>query len=359
MDAQKETRIMYILDERGELREIEREKAVPVEHPIKYRIKNAFEVFVRVDGTENYWISNYGRCVNNYNYIDKTSFYEHKTGDVHYTLFAIEKRIIKQRGKEVPIEEKSRIETSPAELVAKHFLHRYNGRNKIWHKDRNLDNNWYKNLIWISDKDYRNLMSGKVTLEELNLEQEYIEFQNKASHEAMKKYGAIKTRCDKTKKYDNIHKCYDDVTMWQGWIDEPKSFVRWYLENYYEVDGEEMVIDKDLFSGKSKIYSPDTCCILPQTINVLLTNCQKHYFENGENGLPLGISRSRDGYYGTIQFTGTGKRMKLSEWSTPEEAFAEYKVMKEADFRMVVAKYIDKIPRYIYEKLINLEIEPY
>ena len=61
-----EAKMQYILDENGELAEITKDKCKPVEYPINYKLKNAFEVFVRVDDTENYWISNYGRCVNNY-----------------------------------------------------------------------------------------------------------------------------------------------------------------------------------------------------------------------------------------------------------------------------------------------------
>ena len=70
----KEIKMQFILDEQGELIEIPKDKCKPVEHPIKYKLKNAFEVFVRVDGTENYWISNYGRCVNNLKQKDKTKY---------------------------------------------------------------------------------------------------------------------------------------------------------------------------------------------------------------------------------------------------------------------------------------------
>lgn len=53
-----ERKMQYILDENGELVEISKDKCSPVKYPIRYKLKNAFEVFVRVDGTENYWISN-------------------------------------------------------------------------------------------------------------------------------------------------------------------------------------------------------------------------------------------------------------------------------------------------------------
>lgn len=89
-----ETKMQYILDENGELAEITKDKCKPVEYPINYKLKNAFEVFVRVDDTENYWISNYGRCVNNYLSVKNSKkdshngykFYEHKQGKCHYTI---------------------------------------------------------------------------------------------------------------------------------------------------------------------------------------------------------------------------------------------------------------------------------
>ena len=58
-----EPKLQFILDENGDLQQIPKDQCIPVEYPIKYRLKNAFEVFVRVNRTENYWISNYGRCV--------------------------------------------------------------------------------------------------------------------------------------------------------------------------------------------------------------------------------------------------------------------------------------------------------
>lgn len=75
-----EMKIQYILDESKNLAEIPLTDMRPVEHPIKYKLVSAFEVFVRVQGTENYWISNYGRGVNNYRNSDKNKFYEHKQG---------------------------------------------------------------------------------------------------------------------------------------------------------------------------------------------------------------------------------------------------------------------------------------
>ncbi len=344
-----ESKMQFILDENGELTEIPKDKCKPVEYPIKYKLKNAFEVFVRVEGTENYWISNYGRCVNNYR---RKGFYKHKEGKCHYTIFEIEKDGSTYKR-----------DTTPEDLVVDVFLVKYKDRFKVWHKDGDESNNWYKNLLTVTPQDYKDLKAGKVTWQELNLVQEYIEYENKASHQAYKVYNGIKARCGDTKGKDSIRACYDKSTMWQVWFDDPKAFIKWYLEHYYEVDGEEMDVDKDLFGDGSGMYHPDFCCILPKGLNTMLANSKKHYFEGKteENSLPLGVKYNSklNKYYGEITFTGAERPIPLSCYDTPEEAFAEYKVMKKADILMIAAKYKESIPDYIYDALLKVEVQPY
>ena len=205
----RETRMQFILDEIGELQEIPKNKCRPVKYPIRYKLKNAFEVFERVDGTENYWISNYGRCVNNLNHKDKNTFYEHKQGNCHYTVFEIERYTVKnKKGKptgEIAVNRYKR-EATPKDLVADTFLVRYKGRTKVWNKDGDESNNWYKNLITVTTQDYKELKAGNVTWQELNLEQEYIEYENKASLQAYKVYDGVLARCRSEKETINIHK---------------------------------------------------------------------------------------------------------------------------------------------------------
>lgn len=359
-----ESKMQFILDEKGQLQEISKDKCIPVEYPIKYKLKNAFEVFVRVDGTENYWISNYGRCVNNHR--AENSFYKHKEGKCHYTVFEIERYPVKnKKGKPTGEirEDRYKRETSPEDLVVDTFLVKYKGRFKVWHKDGDESNNWYKNLLTVTPDDYKNLKAGKVTWQELNLEQEYIEYENKASLHAYKVYDGVLARCKSTEATDSIHKCYNKTAMWKGWHDDPKSFVKWYLEHYYECGDEQMDVDKDLFGDGSGMYHPDFCCILPKGLNTLLANAKKHYKdgETPDNVLPLGVSYNRKTgkYTSSIQFTDAEKPIPLSEWDTAEEAFEEYRVLKKADILIVAAKYKKSIPDYIYDRLLKVEVKPY
>jgi hypothetical protein len=208
-----EMKMQYILDENKNLAEIPPTDMLPVEHPIKCKLISAFEVFVRVPQTENYWISNYGRGVNNHRNPNKNKFYEHKQGKCHYTVYEVWRTPEKIRGNLTGkiIVETTKRETSPEELVAKCFLKQYRGRFKVWHKNGDFADNWYKNLIYVSDKDFRNLKAGKITWQELGYEQEYIEYINNAKSQAMAAYGAIFSRCKGEDNSSSAHKCYDDA----------------------------------------------------------------------------------------------------------------------------------------------------
>ena len=95
------------------------------------------EVFVIVKGTSNYWISNHGRLVNNL----RGKFYMHKTGYAHYTLSGTSYKI----------------ETYTDKLVAEHFLEKPEKCNRIWHIDRDKNNCFYRNLVWVNDEEYIDL----------------------------------------------------------------------------------------------------------------------------------------------------------------------------------------------------------
>ena len=367
-NSNTEEKMQYILDENKNLVEIPTTNMTPVEYPIKCKLISAFEVFVRVPNTENYWISNYGRGVNNRRNSDKNKFYEHKQGQCHYTVYEVSygKKVLKGKrigtSGEIVVETTKR-ETSPEELVAKCFLKRYKGRCKVWHKNGDFNDNWYKNLLYVSDKDFRNLKAGKITWQELGYEQEYIEYVNNARSKAMAAYGAISSRCKGEDNSDSAHKCYDTAEMCQEWKDDPQLFIKQYLELYYQVPDESMAVDKDLFGNGSKIYSPETICILPQGINTLLANCKKHYKdgETPDNVLPLGVRYNSkiNKYYSEITYWGTEDAIPLPYRDTIEEAFADYKKFKECDIAITVSKYRDKIPEYIYEKLLTVQVEPY
>lgn len=133
------------------------------------------EIFVLVNGTNNYWVSNHGRRVNNL----RNNFHMHKTGYAHYTLSGIDKKI----------------ETYTDKLVAEHFLERPDKCNKIWHIDRDKNNCYYRNLIWVNNEEYIDLQRGIMLVEELGRQQEYIPYITLKSNAAYSIWNGIYIRC--------------------------------------------------------------------------------------------------------------------------------------------------------------------
>lgn len=69
------------------------------------------------------------------------------------------------------------------------------------------------------------------------------------------------------------------------------NFKKWWDENYYELPNEKTCIDKDLLIPKNKIYSKDTCVIVPNSINLAITLTKN---KNGYSGV---FHRYKDKYY--------------------------------------------------------------
>ncbi len=62
------------------------------------------------------------------------------------------------------------------------------------------------------------------------------------------------------------------------WKNDKDACAEWWSSEYYECDGESMAVDKDLLFPGNKEYAPDKCCIIPQTLNTMLSNCKKHRY---------------------------------------------------------------------------------
>lgn len=151
-------------------------------------------------------------------------------------------------------------------------------------------------------------------------------------------------------KYINKNPAYMGCSVCEEWHNF-QNFAKWYEENYYEVPDETMCLDKDILIKSNKIYSPDTCCFVPNRINVLFTN-NKNY----RGDLPIGVNS-----YGKNKFSYKLNKMNsnisINKFNTPEEAFYAYKEAKELYIKEVADEYIDYIPLNLYEAMYNWTID--
>ena len=166
----------------------------------------------------------------------------------------------------------------------------------------------------------------------------------------------------KTKAYDAwyqmLRRCYDEKLQnkkptYKGCtVDETwhnfQAFAEWYENNYYEIPNETMQLDKDILLKGNKVYGPNTCIIVPNSINSLF----KH--KKGNIDLPKGVSKIGKKYRGSYYCND----MKINgpTVETIEEAFDFYKQGIESRIKQIANMYIEYLPDNIYNILINYEI---
>lgn len=171
-------------------------------------------------------------------------------------------------------------------------------------------------------------------------------------NEAYQKWNDMMKRCY-SKKSQEIRRTYKVVEVCKEWHNF-QNFAKWFYDNRIDVN-EEIHIDKDIIDRDSKIYSPETCCIVPKTINGIFIRGRKEYEDR--NGLPTGVVPHHNTYMAQVSIYG--RRVREYGFKTPEDAFQWYKTEKEKHIREVADSYKDILPQRTYDVLMNYEVKPY
>lgn len=156
------------------------------------------------------------------------------------------------------------------------------------------------------------------------------------------------TRCYKSNDKEKFIS-WKDCSVCEEWHNF-QNFARWWHDNYYEVGDETMHLDKDWLTKGNKVYSPDTCVIVPQTINSLLISRKR-----GRGNCVIGVSKSGKRF--CVQMTTYSKHRSLGMFETELEAFNTYKRHKEQYIKEVAECYKPHIPTRLYEAMLRYEVE--
>lgn len=145
---------------------------------------------------------------------------------------------------------------------------------------------------------------------------------------------------------------YKGCTVCEEWHNF-QNFAKWFDENYYEVDGETMCLDKDILHKSNKIYSPNTCCFVPERINKLFIKSNRT-----RGDLPIGVSLDKK----NNKFVATcndeyGKHRYIGKSKTKIGAFNKYKEYKETIIKIIAEKYKNKIPIKLYNAIYDWKVE--
>ena len=245
----------------------------------------------------------------------------------------------------------------------------------------------------IGEINYNNFGSKMKIVEYAYCDDIYVEFQDEYKTKVHTKYchfkkGNVGNPYDKTaydvgylgigkyssKEHKNayetwikmLRRCYDpycinkqltykDCFVCEEWHNF-QNFAKWYYENYYEIEGQRMELDKDILFKGNKIYSPQTCIFAPQRINLLFTKSNK---TRGECLIGM-CWHKRDKIFEVhcnIYDENVSKKIYLGRFDKPFQAFTTYKNFKENYIKQVADEYKDLIPQKLYEAMYNYEVE--
>lgn len=111
-------------------------------------------------------------------------------------------------------------------------------------------------------------------------------------------------------------------------------------------------VDKDILVKGNKVYSEATCVMIPPELNYLLQNNK-----STRGDTPVGVSFMKEcgKYRATIKMHG--KRRHLGRFTTPELAFAKYKLVKEEYIKFKANEYRNYISEEVYNIFMNWTIE--
>ena len=165
-------------------------------------------------------------------------------------------------------------------------------------------------------------------------------------------YGMIR-RCY-SNEYLDKNPSYSDCYVCDEWLNF-QNFAMWFNDNYYEIPDHIMNLDKDVLISGNKIYSPDTCCFIPNNINMLF---RPEDFE-GRYGHPPGVKQIKGSkkhkYEAKIRTKGSD--VHIGTFDTWEEAYNAYKAVREKIVKDTAEKYKDVIPDKVYRSMIQFALK--
>lgn len=111
-------------------------------------------------------------------------------------------------------------------------------------------------------------------------------------------------------------------------------------------------LDKDILVKGNRVYSPNTCCLVPSEINSLMV------LQNSKRGaLPVGVVCRGNGERYAARLSIDGKQTYLGTCDDPREAFLLYKKNKELLIKQKAEKYREVLIPNCYNSLINWQVE--
>lgn len=136
---------------------------------------------------------------------------------------------------------------------------------------------------------------------------------------------------------------YGIATVCDEWLNF-QNFAEWYENHYYDIPNERLHIDKDIKIKNNKIYSPETCILIPQKINEIFRENNR---KTTDADLPATIKRCDNGY--KVRF----RKENLGTYDTVDKCLNKYNEKKAIYIRELVEEYGNLLPTEVAEILLQ------
>lgn len=136
---------------------------------------------------------------------------------------------------------------------------------------------------------------------------------------------------------------YKNCTVCEEWHNF-QFFAEWITT--HESFGLGYELDKDLLIKGNKLYSPETCSLLPKEVNMAINGI---YLSKGR--FKQGVSLTKSGKF-QAQLSCFGENKYLGCFETEKEAEKVYKQSKEEYIKIVADKWRDTISKKSYDALM-------
>lgn len=173
-----------------------------------------------------------------------------------------------------------------------------------------------------------------------------ISTKDKERNKAYKTWTGMLMRCYSS-KYHFRKNSYIGCIVCEEWH-LFSNFKRWFDEHYKE----GFHLDKDILVQGNRIYSPETCCFVPQFINSVISNCYAHGLY--KQGVTWNAKRKKF----EANISRYGKNISLGCFNDENDAFDAYCRAKYDYIAEVATKAFNnnEIDKKVYEALLNYNI---
>ncbi len=166
---------------------------------------------------------------------------------------------------------------------------------------------------------------------------------------AFEKYRAMADRCYGDQTGNN--KVYKGCQICEEWY-QFENFVKWFNENYYQIENETMELDKDIF-GNGKLYSPQNCVFITHKLNSWFTRTRtkKRPRTLLAQTLPIGVTIHKT-KNGTIRYrvVDLPKNQLFDDINEARKAYCNFINQQYKDYANI---HKTQLPKKLYDYLVN------